>query len=405
MFSNNSIVLAKNGRVSGSGDLFLRVEFEGSSLKLAPPGYVGDVEADYVYANKTYALIKYPASFVKRVFIERGVGKATIDVFSEGVECEIYYDKSKDSLYFGECRSVVYIVMPSLSSGKSVYDVVFESFNSSVFYTLRTTVFGSNLPPSEKWVVWSTLAWVGENIEYDDVKALLSSIFRGVYDPLTTLMFRRGVCVDIAVFTAATLLSSGVNPVYILTFNTTNGSHAVAAVMLDGSLWILDQRLPVVEWSVYRSYVANVVGDVYVYEISYKRKVDSVELRVYKLNATSQPPRLSSIRLSDITPYIIQEVSSKTGMIASPTLAGYLQSGYGARMYLSLYRLDKPSHAPLSVAFSDSFREQWVSWLAEKVIYLLNEYYPDELYARGYFWLSITDEGPYTVIAVIATRY
>lgn len=111
---------------------------------------------------------------------------------------------------------------------------------------------------------WAILEWIDENIEYEYTKAdyvdalvynwsKLTSEQKELYDNLTRLyapndiiVYKKGICGDYAILTAAMLLDSGVSPVYLLdiSFENSKVGHAAVAVKIEGELFVLDQHLP-----------------------------------------------------------------------------------------------------------------------------------------------------------------
>lgn len=63
----------------------------------------------------------------------------------------------------------------------------------------------------------------------------------------------RRLCVNYAVLIASALLFVNMSPVYIIVFERPN--HAVAAVVVENMLFVLDQKIPPIELEDYFSYV------------------------------------------------------------------------------------------------------------------------------------------------------
>lgn len=93
-------------------------------------------------------------------------------------------------------------------------------------------------------VVWGVLAWIDENISYDEFKAELER--PEISDPYETYLERRGICTDYTLLTAALLLEAGWREVYVLdmSLEELGVNHTAVAVEIGGELYVLDQKLP-----------------------------------------------------------------------------------------------------------------------------------------------------------------
>ncbi|AEK73996.1 calcium-binding protein [Thermococcus sp. 4557] len=114
---------------------------------------------------------------------------------------------------------------------------------------------------------WAILKWINNTIQYDYTKSgYVDTIIYNwskltyaqreryinltrIYSPTdTAYYYKRGICTDYAILTAAMLLDSGISPVYLLDINYENSEigHAAVAIEVEGELFILDQRLPMI---------------------------------------------------------------------------------------------------------------------------------------------------------------
>jgi len=93
-------------------------------------------------------------------------------------------------------------------------------------------------------VVWGVLAWIDENISYDESKAELEKPL--ISDPYETHLKGRGICTDYTLLTAALLLEAGLREVYVLdmSLEELDVDHTAVAVEIGGELYVLDQKLP-----------------------------------------------------------------------------------------------------------------------------------------------------------------
>jgi len=102
--------------------------------------------------------------------------------------------------------------LPAISTGNTVYDVVFKDFSEDVFQRIKECVFEGFQNDNLLSKVWHLVRWTGSNVKYEYSKA--SSY---IYDPLTFVEKKSDVCIDFAVFYASALLAIGFDKVYVLT--------------------------------------------------------------------------------------------------------------------------------------------------------------------------------------------
>jgi len=178
------------------------------------------------------------------------------------------------------------------------------------------------------------------------------------------------------VFLAATLISAGVEPVYILSLNTIDGRHAAAAVEISGTLFVLDQHLPPVEWDDYLEYVFSVLSPVYVYRITYDPE-EGPTVEFYKLDTL----RYADTYPSDAVPSnLAQDVCRKLASILEASCTPACSSMYSRSMRWSWEVLK---------LYSPAFHEQWVDYIAE----MLAQYFKQK---PSCIWIEVND--PSTLI-------
>ena len=217
------------------------------------------VVADYVFVNSTYSKAIFSLDKVVQLITEHYREGLNIELNID-VESKVCYIELLDneSFAFTSCKSALFF--PSLTlSDSSMYDVVLYDINANDVDYLREHLISKLKASSTIELVWKLLEWIDKNTEYDYWKAMIP--YASTSDPIEFFSKRSGVCVDYAVFTATALLASGFNETYILTFDTGEGGHAVAGVKINGVLYVLDQKLPVYEWSDYVEYVYEPVGE------------------------------------------------------------------------------------------------------------------------------------------------
>ncbi len=128
---------------------------------------------------------------------------------------------------------------------------------------------------------YNILKWVDKNIKYDDEKA--KEIIEGKNPKLRTpeevLKDKKGICSEYSMFIDAILLNENIIPYYIIIkYKNKDIDHAVAAIKYNGTYYILDQHLPLVDLEHYivSSYVCNNESfkeiDIYQIDKNYEKK-------------------------------------------------------------------------------------------------------------------------------------
>lgn len=267
VFGNTSLVI--NGShliVKYHGRWLPYLELEANkTIYLVPYPVVDDhVIAEYTFVNSTYSVSIFSLSEISQLIgnkpYETSI-KIYIDSPDTSKVCYLAYNGTE--FRFIECKSVIYIKLHSLFSSMSVHEAILSYINSTSMSYLRQHLLNDsgNWDPVD--LSWYILSWLDENTKYDYQSYLLSmlSIGVGVRDPILFFNLRRGVCRDYALFTATALLAGGVKEAYILIFNTDQGFHATAAIEINDTFYILDQKLPVYEWADYVKYVFRITGN------------------------------------------------------------------------------------------------------------------------------------------------
>ncbi len=238
---------------------YLWLEGAGYTIYLTPSLVVFNdlaVPADYVFVNSTYSIAKFSISRIislLRELTDKSAWRLWLILSPVSKKCEVII--TNGTLYFGTCEDVVLIV--SSPRGKSLEETLLETVNIDSVMYLRTHLLRNIQYSTPVDLAWYILEWLDKNAHYDYNKPLTAS----VEGPIEFFRKRRGVCADYAVFTATALLAAGFRSAYILAFETEKGPHATAGVIIENTLFILDQHLPIYEWSDYVEYVFRPIGD------------------------------------------------------------------------------------------------------------------------------------------------
>ena len=342
---------------------YLWLDVGSHTIYLTP--YVTDepdsVTADYVFVNSTYSEATYPLNKLLAVIRNYYVAGETIsiDVLPASRACGLRLDSGRPILT--GCVEESFIVFNS--SGKSLLSVVMGSINETTINYLRSHLFRAHPPKGLNKVAWFILSWLDRNAKYDYVKASMTSLV-GVYDPITFFNLREGVCADYAVFTVAALLAGGAKHAYIVLLDTSKGPHAVAGVTINGTLFMLDQKLPVYEWADYVEYVFKPVGNVMqVINVSLDRDGEaSIEARLVSPKAFTEAH--PDTYPSDRPPHALV-------LGAALRLAKKLHVGLTSACGYRLYYVFNLGEWKALRAYSPAFKEGFAEYIVSNVLKLL----------------------------------
>ncbi|MEM0311527.1 MAG: transglutaminase-like domain-containing protein [Ignisphaera sp.] len=216
------------------------------------------VGADYIYISSNHTVAKYKLDEIAKLLEAYRATNVKITLKPESVVCNAILTENR-TLLFSECRRVILLVIPSLS-GRSILETVCYEVNITAVDYLHNHLFNETFFNNPLELSRFILDWLDRNAEYNYFKAAFS-LFSDVMGPVEFFEQRTGVCADYAVFTATALLAGGSDEAYILIFNTTRGWHATAGIVVNGTLYILDQHPPLYEWSEYTVHVFKPVGN------------------------------------------------------------------------------------------------------------------------------------------------
>ncbi|BES82755.1 transglutaminase-like domain-containing protein [Pyrodictium abyssi] len=300
-----------------------------------------------------------------------------------------------------EIRDLVYVDEPRTGCsvlesvpGFDLYHALVCGVNTTSLEVLRSRVLGGG-EPSPEWLVWRVLEYADSNFtyNYDRANAVYGTGFR-TYTPLEMLSRGSGICVDYAVFEAAALLAGGLHEAYVVTIEWAEPpGHAVAAAPLGGTLLVLDQHLPPIEWQDYMEYVANSsspVAEVNLYRVALLGNETVVTALLQ--TAPSLPDTYPEDRIDEkLAVDIVALVANATGMAPAEQLATVLPlwSAWKELRLPALQEVPGTPSPPIDAAYTPLLREQWAHWLAGHATDLLEKYYSSAVEAKGSFWLAL----------------
>jgi len=253
---------------------------------------------------------------------------------------------------------------------------------------IRESIYGSTPPSSVQEAVLKLWDWSSSNfrhvdeldpfsIEYMMYRSLdidplgISSVklcdggvcYKSI-PPGELLSAKVGRCIDHAVFTVATLLSVNISPTYVILINEVK--HAVAGFIAGGILYVVEQRIPPIEYADYVEYVLGfqpknlTVFELWVEEgrILYRK----VEL----------PKVAAESYLEDGPPLdIAYEVASKVGARLGLQVSPYVKYIPRVKLSFTPYVVPLDNQQPVVPAtklYAPLFREVWVEYLARRLL-------------------------------------
>jgi predicted transglutaminase-like protease len=226
-------------------------------FQLVPYETRNAVIAEYAYISRGYAKEIYNLKEIFERLPQEYTSTFKLEIFTHNKIYDFIADRESQRILFSGYSDVLYL--SSSSASNTVYDVVFRSFNETTFYRINKLVFDKYSERPLLFKVWHLVEWVDSNTVYDYTKK--ESASRYIYDPVTFVERKSGVCSDYAIFYASALLALGSKDSYVLTFDTITGEgHAVAALEYNGVLLILEQHLPIMEFEDYVQYDEDIVN-------------------------------------------------------------------------------------------------------------------------------------------------
>jgi len=348
-----------------------------------------DVIADRVFINKTYMRL-----VVDTYKLLEALKPGTYEVIAWSNGLEVL------RAYAIVTHSGVSIIEPEvIGKPASVCDVVTACgefrlicyINETSIKKIKAVIFGNSSIYSAVDASWLALKWIDENIVYDKEK--LEKGNYDLYDPITMLRIRKGICMDYSALLATALLSVGVEPVYMISIDNIN--HMAPAVEINGSLFLLDQVLPPIE-----------VGDYLDYILLGSKSTVSM-LKYWVVNGEVQLEVLNNIELKNTDSYPADELGSDVfnaaieefmrkhpELIPDPKLEPLLGAiGSELKMYVpELVGYGSEGKYPIPVLYSPIFRKWWIKMFTDCMEQLAKKYYNSTLRSGGYFWTSLSND-------------
>ncbi len=265
---------------------------------------------------------------------------------------------------------------------------------------------------------WAVLEWIEENIKYNDTKAGYVNRIVELWDSLnesererylnltmlqaandTAFALRSGICTDYAILTAVLLLNANVSPVYVLNIDYWNQTigHATVAVKINGTYFVLDQKLPILSLGNYYWYsIESSMGEIE--NVTFYRISLEGDGEVSVENWTWAGERLGSMayRMTDNDIRLIENLTEELLLEEYPQYHRDKRLKKNAESdFESLVNSGKPANNYLPYGFINGWVLYWVSnsfalyyhpLLAEK---LVRYYWPGPGFEEGSDWDGI----------------
>ncbi len=341
------------------------------------------------------------------VLASLGQGEYRLVSYQEGgtfVACPFTITTTSSIVFGGDCIAGRVVSEPEqvvMGSYRGILDALVHGLNTSSVAEVGRRIFGGQTPRDTVAALWDLLAWAEYSLVYDDEKydALRRGLGVGVQAPLETLQRRRGICSDYAVLLAAAIEYLGF-PAMVIGFP--NAGHAAAAVVVNNTVLVLDQRTPVIELQDYLEYIVSSEERLRVYLV-YSVGDHGSAVIVYGLEAGKARDSYPADRLEpSVAEEAIVEVAARLGLEPNPalgTVAEWFSSTY--KLGMPMLQEVSPQPAPLDALYSPLFYRQWTGMLVEYIEALLDKYYPESI-GRGSFWVVVDRTNTSLLVKAVA---
>ncbi len=304
-----------------------------------------------------------------------------------------------------ETVTIPKIVVASYTPEFSSIEEALKSLTKRDVELVGEILFGNYTPSSVAEAVWYVVAWADENLGYDYERAYrvqrLSKL--SVYHPLELIRRGKGICSDFALLYTVAMLYEDTAPVYV--FELWDYHHVVAAVPINGTLVVLEQKLPPIEFSDYVEHIlGGKIGTVTIYRVVLDG--EKIVHRVVDLPLVKSLIR-DTYPEDSLEPGLAREVaeivSDRFGLSVEPRLVQLAQGGvYTLPIESPIIELSASSR-PVRIfeLYSPIFRDMWIEYLAD----MISEYIEPLVEYGKYLWVSTGDAVANITLAPIRPPY
>ena len=410
LYTNETHIIA-GGRGLIVSIAFYKPESMLPSYEIVPVGKYKPttILADYAYVSNSLTLLVVKLSKILHVV---SPGKYTVIVWSgysssavNALECKAIVERSKilfDDVKIHGNPAKISCSMVGGEDAAGYLTSLICYFDPSILEKVKNVIYSRNFSESVQEKIWKALEWIDRNIIYDYDKSKEASKY--INNPLTTIEEGKGICIDYSVLVASALLSVNVQPVYILSLE--DYQHAVAAVCLNGTIFILDQHIPPMELQDYVEYVLKgKLGRVNAIQVRLAGGSPIIEIvNDIKLDLRDSYPNDS---VPDKLNREIATAIAKTypNLLPDPKLSSLITTGLlRAKLAIKspvLAGIETSSNVPITVYYNPLFEVQWADYLAGEASELMSRYYANVVRKGGYFWVAVENGSIY----LAATAY
>jgi hypothetical protein len=275
-------------------------------------------------------------------------------------------------------------------------------------------VFGSYRPSTTE-SVWLVLYWTHNNIKYStDIKASTvrielgeTSIGKTTYisyieamHPREFLIYRSGRCIDYALFITTALNYLNIPSVYILTWSSLPPNyhgHAVAGVIINGTLFILDQRPPPIPYRIYVDFIVGGIEPTHVIAVFKDSNGDLVYTKssIYSYYYTSGAYTIPK----DVVYEGVKLFAKENNIEATPNIIG--KSNVLMYYFYIPSLVNESQGIPIFKLYNSILRNEWVGYI-KQLIYIVtqldDEFRKHVREGNVKIWADIDDKNYYLVI-------
>ena len=236
---------------------------------------------------------------------------------------------------------------------------------------------------SKVHTVWNILKFVDENIEYDKEKEsklpIVYKIYPGgrveivsgrdayIQTPYETIQRGKGICSDYTMLILALLLESGFDTVYAMEIDGSSDGHIVPVVKLNKWYFVLDQRLPPMDFEGFVSTYNGEIREIYWYEIH--KDGDTVDIKKSKLNVMDLLKEKYEATASDFEPIrdkLNIKISNKYKINIDSKLLAYFNKDIPTVKYNKILRASI-TFKKMARIYHPLFEDEYVDYIYEQM--------------------------------------